>query len=451
MFMFKDQLLLLDRKEFILRLSDLGKLRVQMQRCWSYISVSATGHASPHVQPLVELPANISNVPAPPASGLQQAGQVVNPGIGIEVAGFPASVLKAGLRMEDLKPPFPKHRRTESSAGTPTAGISPPAGPPSVPNTGTGATYASPIALDSPSPAKGSDMKTDPKPNPAVAAAVKKSSNTGTPPTATIAKGASKAKAKAKQAVAPTTDISVPALAMGAYTFAAQPGPEALQYMADQQLATLKRKRELEEAELDPAGFTERIFASYLSTGPIQPGEPTASAAAVSDSLSSELLSFLNHDILQDDEPSQLLSLEMQQNNPAGKADGGELAINFFLDDSSTSPASQSVRWFSDNVSTAAETPELAVSEDPMKTSPPDSDSVGTPSDSNPLSILQHHQKSHTHSSSTSAILSSFDQEYNQIFGSLSATTTNSATKANPDALSWSWQSGPVLATQRVT
>ncbi|CAD6568986.1 MAG: At rich interactive domain [Cyphobasidiales sp. Tagirdzhanova-0007] len=410
MFMFKDQFLLLDRREFILRLHDLDKLRHQMQLCWSYVTAAATGsvagNGSPFPQPANEIQANVGSLPAPPAENAvgQAMGQGINAGIGIEGAGFPAATMKAGLRMEDLKPPRPKHRHSGSIGGTPAAIVVSPEAASLVPVTATGMTYASPISVDSPSPAKSAETKAQAKLTPAPAIPGKKAPNTGTAPSMSIAKTVPKGRGKAKQAVQSLTDISVPDGPSDAQSVGNQPAAEATQQSREQQQVSLKRKRELEDAQNDPAGFSERIFASYLSTISQQKSS-TVKHAEATDFLSAELLSFLNTDLLQDIVPSEPTVPEKRQKAIA-KAD--KFAINFFLDDDA-SPSFHGNLSSIDGVSIAPETPEFGLPEDPTKTSPPDHDSVGTPSDSHPLSSL--HSKAHTLPSSTNAILSSFDQE----------------------------------------
>jgi len=452
MSMFKDQLPLLEQRQFILRVSDLEKLKIQMQRCWSFVHSTAAGQHNQQnsAAAAAENGQTSSNI-APTAIAQQQPGsqQAQQPGTGQQagaVSTDPASfsaALKAGIKIEDLKPPAPKHRRTTSAAGTPNAADTSPAVTTNGAG-GTGATYASPIALDSPSPAK-----TDSKPLSALP--TRKPSQTGNSPAATN-KSAAARKAKGKAGATPSSETTGATPLM---INSLQLAPASLQSSvpSEQQQASLKRKRELEDAQNDPIGFSKRIFASYLDT---QTGPPRVEDSG--DALTAELLSFLNEDMLESDQPEVRAEMASSTASKASPSKDDQ-SISIFLADT---PASN--KWPYDSMS-IAETPELGHLDDPTKTSPPDHDSVATPADSssNPhlhpftssassfissatssqnVSSFSKALSAPSSSSFTQNLLSSFDEEYNKMFG---MTTPTLAPAADPNSMKWSWEYGPVF------
>lgn len=466
--MFREQLALLDRREFILRINDLEKLKMQMQRCWSFVSAFTSGTSS-NSQPLpnTEIPSNVSNIPAPATTATDYGSQARSQSISTGTPDFVGATMKAGLTVNDLKPPPVKKRRTESPAGTPpngaaTQGQSKAVGATldqsSAPGTGT---YASPIALDSPpAPVKkalpvlegqGQPMAVKPTKGPKKGAAQNKSASQSAVP----ASPNKPVKAKAKKAAAQqpvSEDISVPEIPM-TITPAATPLVIPLQETPishQQQEETLKRKRELEEAQNDPAAFTERMLSSLL----LPQQEVTQQAlnnSITKTTLPAEVLSFLNDQGLVEPsrttfaEPAPPSSGEVKQRM---KIQSG--GLNLIFDGSaegSTSHIPSFSRWFQDTPSVTAETPELSQSDDPTKTSPTDHESVVTPSDS-----LQTARTATVStgvprdiSSSTKSILSSFDKEYEELFKALTA-PSNLPTDVNgsPEDMAWSWESGPV-------
>lgn len=243
------------------------------------------------------------------------------------------------------------------------------------------------------------------------------------------------------------------------------PTAEQQQQYQAQQAASLKRKRELEDARTDPAGFSERIFASYLSSASGS-GQSSQNSVAVgdSDAITAELLSFLNEDVFKTD--CGLDGTPSADTGPQAQIPvNSSIGLNFVLDDSSVNHA----RWFSDPASVPAETPELSQHDDPTKTSPADMDIIATPSDSSvslDATKLQN-IKDQTQSqyaghgigpfartgttATTKSIMTSFDQEYERILAGLvdgtngsSAPTTLSAPTSESGLMNWSWETGPI-------
>ncbi|KAK9899755.1 hypothetical protein P389DRAFT_207384 [Cystobasidium minutum MCA 4210] len=466
LFMFKDQLNMLDRREFILRINDLEKLKMQMQRCWAFVSNYTTGNAtSKDPPPYTEIPANVSNVPAPASSKFspQQRSQEHAAG----TPEFVGATMKAGIKVEDLKPPPVKKRRTGSPAGTPQSGpgqigAKAPAQVLDQSNGAPGAgTYASPIALvDSPpNPPKkalsvtegqGQPMAAKPKAGKKATAAQNKQAAPAPP-----ASPAKTTKAKPKKAAAPASqsavqDISVPEISM---TPAATPivmPPVEAPIPPRQQEESLKRKRELEEAQNDPAAFAERMFTSLLSSANDTGSNQQSSEPCLGEAFSSELLAFLGQQGITapPPQPTFVQPAAVSDAKPTRlKTQSG--GLNLIFDDpvggSSSQPPSAS-RWFQDTPSVAAETPELSHSGDPTKTSPPDQDSVKTPSESLSFSHrVDSSMQQSVQSSSTEAILSSFDQEYEDLFKAATGQTLSTTQEGgSPAGLAWSWETGPV-------
>jgi hypothetical protein len=374
--------------------------------------------------------------------------------------------MKAGIKVEDLKPPPIKKRRTGSPTDTPPnntaqAQSNAVAGNGSDQNgaAGTG-TYASPVVLDSPPiPAKktlpmlegqGQPMAAKPK-------ATKKAGvqNKPAPPAPVPASPNKPTKSKAKKAAAQqpvTKDISVPEISL-AITPAATPLVQQydVQMPPQQQEETLKRKRELDDAQSDPAAFAERMFTSLLSTGNVDKEDPKQ--APMGEVLSSELLAFLNEQALADSPSPSFAEPAMpvpdQGKQRATTQTGG---VNLIMDDLMSGNPSQAPtvsRWFQDTPSFTAETPELSQADDPTKTSPPDQEAVVTPTDS----LIAGRGRSisgllpPSTSTATKSILSSFDQEYEQLFKAATGSAGSSSTTQEGDSpvgLGWSWETGPV-------
>lgn len=465
--MFREQLALLDRREFILRINDLEKLKMQMQRCWSFVSAYTSGSSS-NSQPLpnTELPSNVSNIPVPAATTTDSASQSRPQNMSAGTPDFVGATLKAGLTVQDLKPPPVKKRRTESPAGTPpttaaaqtqTKAVGAALEQSSAPGTGT---YASPIALDSPpAPMKKPLPVTEGQGQPMAAKPTKGPKkgvpeSRGTPQPTVPASPNKPSKAKAKKAVGQqpaSEDIAVPDIPM-AITPAAASLALAQQDSAippQQQEETLKRKRELEDAQSDPAAFTERMLSALLV--PQDVTQQTQEEPVVQATLPSEVLAFLKDQGLADTstvtfaQPAPPVASDVKQRT---KTQSG--GLNLIFDGSAEGSASQLPtfnRWFQDTPSVTAETPELSQSEDPTKTSPTDQDSVVTPSDS-----LQAGRGASAAgalprdiSSSTKSILSSFDKEYEELFKAFtSASDVAADASGSPGDMAWSWESGPV-------
>lgn len=459
LFMFKEQLNLLDRREYILRIVDLEKLKMQMQRCWTFVSSYTSGNqTSKDPPPYTEFPANVSNIPAPASAKFspQQRQQELSAG----TPEFVGATMKAGIKVEDLKPPPVKKRRTGSPAGTPQSGpgqissktLTGSAEQNSGPGTGT---YASPIALvDSPpQPPKkpltvmeGQGQPMAPKPK-----AGKKGPTAQNKQTAQAAPSASpnkamKAKGKKGATQQPASeDISVPEISMTPAVQAMPVQQSDVQITPQQQEETLKRKRELEDAQNDPVGFAERMFVSLLPSANDSEKQQSIQPF-LGEAFSSELLSFLRQQGLSDLTNTTDISTASVSEAKVQKPKMQASALNMIFDEpmDGRGQAPSAGRWFQDTPSVAAETPELSqTSEDPTKRSPPDQESAVTPSspEKNAASVMLQNAPSST----TKAILSSFDREYEELFKS--ATNSGLPTiqeNGSPAGLGWSWETGPV-------
>lgn len=557
---------MLEQRQFILRVSDLEKLKIQMQRCWSFVSSSAQGIPPTTPQPGGEVQLPAGGVKAQPQ------GQQPMPGENGS-SGFVATALKPGLRVEDLKPPPAKHRKTGSAGGTPTAvfnaatsgaAASPQAGQ----NIGgTGATYASPIALDSPSPAKpseGGKSSNDSKPSKRKGSVDVAAQSPAAP---AASKPRPKAKARAKQAqakaqaqaqaqvssqsqqaqgqspaggqsTAPTPaqaapsaagtpsqtqpQADTPASAANAVTAsgdvktAAENAPLMINSIstvgagsfippgapsAEQQAMSLKRKRELEDAQADPVAFSEQILSSYLASAKqanaFVPALPTFAipqhfsasvAPAASEDISAEILSFLNYDFLQQQEsdaPADTSSTCAAQATDLPTSKAQSLATNVSAVPSAAPGSipftfdndSLAIRWpiSIDTVSSIAETPDFGQVEDPTKTSPPD-DPIATPQDPHlslpntataaafkygvhpGVSAVIGHPAHGSASIFTKNLLSAFDEDYERLFNLSSPSTFSALPPAAPaytgngastNGMEWSWDVGPVLTPQK--
>lgn len=452
---------MLDRREFVLRLSDIDKLRLQIQRCWSYVQ----SHAGPTPPPLSSPLPNVVNGPsassAPgrdnPASRPTESKQSNMTSALDNIAGHDSAnvesgngsgfMLKAGLRREDLKPPPTKHRRIASSANSDThsAGRSPAAV--YINGTygqaqGTGQSYASPIAIDSPSPrSKNAATQSQPTGSLPVRSSSQQARNAPSPKYTTLDSANPQSKALKSQSKAPVAkaspakneatdaDVHVPPLP--------QPNPAELleiqRAMQERQNVSLKRKREEEEAKADPAAFTERILSSMwcASSAPTQPSlDKNMVAARVSTTGFEEFLSAELLDLMGDDpaQPNLTPVPGVIKNGSDGLAASAlpDCALDIFVDFDVDSTHNV---WFNDPSN--ALTPDLTIGDDPTKTSPPDNDLVATP-----LDPLQNSKPALLANNS----IPIYDQEYATYFGP-SATLA----PAPDNAFStWNWSSGLV-------
>lgn len=464
--MFREQLALLDRREFILRVNDLEKLKMQMQRCWSYVSAYTSGtQTNSQSLPNTEIPSNVSNIPAPATTGYPSQQRSQNQTAPASTPEFVGATMKAGLTVQDLRPPPIKKRRTDSPSGTPPAAAAQPQSKATSSAQdqngalGTG-TYASPIALDSPPTKKalpvlegqGQPMAAKPKATKRGAPQAKSSTQSTAPASPNKTAKPKTKKATAAAAAAQQTspeDIRVPEVSM-TITPAATPVvvQQEAQIPPQQQEETLKRKRELEDAQSDPAGFTERMFSSLLFSG--QNNKQESDQSTTTGIFSSELLAFLNEEAFGEPasvtfaEPAPPVACETKQ--AKSQTRGLNLIFAEPTDGQALQPPTVG-RWFQDTPSVTAETPELSHADDPTKTSPSDQNSVVTPSDAlsatSNISVPEHLH--HSSSTSTSSILSTFDREYEEFFkAATGASGTTTQAGNSPVGLGWSWEAGPV-------
>lgn len=229
---FQDQLLYMKTQQFALDMSGLTQLRDQFQRCWQFVKSHAAASRRPS------------------ASGQAQAGHPP-----IKPDQFSAAATKNAIRVEDLKPPPPKHRRTGSTLGASPAGTGSPITP--------SATLTSPAPTGSPATTAG----TGAPPGKAkgargrAAASTKKDTNNpvaGSSPAAGIP-GASPAATLA----ALRTDLIRDSPSPRGITI---PGGTAAATVPVEEPPTLKRKREEEEIEKNPDAFIEKTLQSLDPT-----------------------------------------------------------------------------------------------------------------------------------------------------------------------------------------
>lgn len=221
---FQDQLLYMKTQQFALDMSGLTQLRDQFQRCWQFVKQHAAASRRPP-----------SNAPAPPAPGTAQKPDQ-----------FSAAATKNAIRVEDLKPPPPKHRRTGSALGTSPANTGSPYTPAAnttspAPNTG------------SPATASGNKAKAPPKPR----SAPKKESGglTGSSP---VAAGNGNGASPAATLAALRTDLIRDSPSPRGIALPAGSGPP----VPVEDPPSLKRKREEEEIEKNPDAFIEKTLQS---------------------------------------------------------------------------------------------------------------------------------------------------------------------------------------------
>ncbi|BGP26742.1 ARID/BRIGHT DNA-binding domain containing protein [Rhodotorula toruloides] len=219
---FQDQIRYMASNQFALDVTGLTQLRDQFQRCWQFMRQHATSKAA-----------------GPNSSGAQQQ-QAPASSPPIKPEQFSTAAQKSGIRVEDLKPPPAKHRRTASAnAGSP-SGLSSPQTPQtnaaSPPQAG-----ATPAAA----PKKRGRSKKD------AAAAVAGSSPAAAPAGSPAATLAALRSDLIKDSPSPR-GIVVPA-----------PPPPVVE-----ESPSLKRKREEEEIERDPDAYIEKTLKILGSAVP---------------------------------------------------------------------------------------------------------------------------------------------------------------------------------------
>jgi hypothetical protein len=233
---FQDQLLYMKTQQFALDMSGLTQLRDQFQRCWQFVKSHAAASRRPS------------------ASGQAQGG---NPPI--KPDQFSAAATKNAIRVEDLKPPPPKHRRTGSTLGASPAGTGSPITP--------SATLTSPAPTGSPATTAGTAGAPPGKAKGArgrAAASTKKDANNsvaGSSPAAGIP-GASPAATLAALRTDLIRDSPSPrGITIPGGTGAAAAATAAANVPMEEP-PTLKRKREEEEIEKNPDAFIEKTLQS---------------------------------------------------------------------------------------------------------------------------------------------------------------------------------------------
>ncbi|BGP42523.1 hypothetical protein JCM10449v2_006534 [Rhodotorula kratochvilovae] len=231
---FQDQINYMSTSQFALDLAGLTQLREQFQRCWNFMKSNPLGRAAT----------------AAAAAGGPQPAQGTSASPPIKPEHFNAAVQGRGLRVEDLKPPPVKHRRTTSGV----AGASPSAAPsPSTPQTMAG----SPPQMGATPTAKPAKAKRSVKKEAGLAGS---SPAAGASPAATLAALRSDL---IKDSPSPMSIVVPPG--------AVQPPEEP---------PSLKRKREEEEIERDPNAFIEKTLRSldHSAGAPFDFGLPGAGA-----------------------------------------------------------------------------------------------------------------------------------------------------------------------------
>jgi len=207
--------------QFALDLSGLTQLREQFQRCWNFMKQNPLGRGTGAV------PGQQQQQQRPPAQGAATSPP-------IKPEQFNAAAQGRGLRVEDLKPPPMKHRRTASGV----AGTSPAAAPsPSTPQTAAG------------SPPQAGATPGATKPAKARRGAVKKEP-VGAFPGSSPAAGASPAATLAALRSDLIKDSPSP---MG---IVVPPAP----VLVPEEPPSIKRKREEDEMDRDPNAFIERTL-----------------------------------------------------------------------------------------------------------------------------------------------------------------------------------------------
>ena len=217
--MFQEQLKHLSRGEFTLGISDLEKLNDQMQRCWAF--VKQTANAAMAARAAAASAVDPAQMNAVASTSTQQLSN--------RIATDPFSLIaqkNTGLRVEDLKPPPIKQRRSISGQ--------------------------SPLSRnESPSPATTTNVESPPK------------DSQGT----RLAKGkvpAGKVGLKKEQSRSKLGEGSKDS-----------PSPMAMIAEAGDEVSlSIKRKREAEELEADPDGYITRTLKGMdrsLTSPPLLP------------------------------------------------------------------------------------------------------------------------------------------------------------------------------------
>ncbi|GAA6054487.1 hypothetical protein JCM3770_001013 [Rhodotorula araucariae] len=232
---FQDQIKYLGSNQFALDLAGLTQLREQFQRCWNFMKSNPLGRAS--------------GVAAQGQAQAQAQGQGTSASPLVKPEQFNVVAQGRGLRVEDLKPPPVKHRRTTSGA---VASPAPGAPSPSTPQTLAGSppqSSAGATPVLKPVKAKRAGKK-EASGNGGIAG----SSPAGASPAATLAALRSDL---IKDSPSPMSIVVPPGSAA-----AAPPPPE--------EPPALKRKREEDEIERDPDAFIEKTLRAL---------DPSAGAA----------------------------------------------------------------------------------------------------------------------------------------------------------------------------
>jgi hypothetical protein len=258
--MFQDQLKHLAQAEFILGLADLELLKDQMQRCWSFVKQTAAAGNSNRQPP-------VSATSATSIAAIDLTTSTASATPQTRLASDPFSLMaqrNSGLRVEDLKPPPVKARKSISTPSGAGLGGSPSFLP--------GNFIDSPSPLNAPTPSDTADSPPkDSRPRitkGAKALATTQGKGKSTPASRKLAAAAAVSLAgSATKAATPRLEdlYGLPSPARG--DVAESPTP--LMLMEDA-IATGKRRRELDEAEQNPDVFIEstlrRMDRSTMAT-----------------------------------------------------------------------------------------------------------------------------------------------------------------------------------------
>ncbi|BGP34390.1 hypothetical protein JCM10296v2_006210 [Rhodotorula toruloides] len=214
---FQDQIRYMATSQFALDVNGLTQLRDQFQRCWQFMRQHATSKSN---------------------GGQQQQATASSPPIKPEQ--FSTAAQKSGIRVEDLKPPPAKHRRTASSA-----------------------TAGSPSGIPSPQTPQ-TNAASPPQAGATPAAAPKKRSRAKKDASATVAGSSPAASAGSPAATlaALRSDLIKDSPSPRGIVIPAPPPPVV------EESPSLKRKREEEEIERDPDAYIEKTLKALGSAAP---------------------------------------------------------------------------------------------------------------------------------------------------------------------------------------